>query len=52
MLGREVITLVNEFKIAGNHSIVFNAGKLSSGNYFYRMVAGEFTQVKKLIIMK
>ncbi len=52
ILGREVETLLNETKRAGNYSLEFNAGKLSSGVYFYRMQAGSFAAVKKLILMK
>ncbi len=52
ILGREVATLVNEEKVAGNYSLEFNAGKFSSGVYFYRMQAGSYTAVKKLILMK
>jgi len=52
ILGREVITLVNEFKQAGNHSIEFNASTLSSGVYFYRLVTDNFTDTKKMLLIK
>jgi Secretion system C-terminal sorting domain len=52
ILGREVETLVNEEKAPGNYSVEFNASKLSSGVYFYRMQAGNFISTKKLILMK
>jgi hypothetical protein len=52
MLGREVATLVNEYKLAGNYSVQFNAGTFTSGVYFYRMESGSYTQTKKLIILK
>lgn len=52
VLGREVRTLINEFKNAGSYSVELNAGNLQSGTYFYRMTAGEFTQIKKLILIK
>ena len=52
MLGREVRTLVNEFKQAGNHIVDFNASALSSGSYFYRITAGEFTDTKRMILLK
>ena len=51
-LGREIETLVNSGKIVGNYSVRFNANKLSSGVYFYRMQAGDFVQTKKLIMLK
>jgi hypothetical protein len=52
LLGREVTTLVNENKPVGNYNVEFNAGKLVSGVYFYRMKAGDFVQTKKLILLK
>lgn len=52
LLGREMITLVDEFKEAGNHSVAFDASSLSSGTYFYRVQAGEFTETKKMIIIR
>lgn len=52
MLGREAATLVNETKEAGIHSIDFNAANLSSGIYFYRIDAGSFTDVKKMMLIK
>ena len=51
-LGQKVATLVNEFKPAGSHSINFDASEFSSGIYFYRIEAGDFTSVKKMILMK
>jgi len=51
-LGREVATLVNENKPAGNYRVQFNASKLGSGVYFYRMQAGDFTKTKKLMLIK
>ncbi len=53
ILGKEVETLVNENKSAGNYSVQFNASsKFASGVYFYRMQAGSFVETKKLILMK
>jgi photosystem II stability/assembly factor-like uncharacterized protein len=52
MLGREVASLVNETKQAGNYEVVFNASKISSGVYFYKLQAGSFTETKKLTLMK
>jgi hypothetical protein len=53
LLGREVETLVNEEKSAGNYSVQFSANNLyTSGVYFYRMQAGSFSQTKKLIMLK
>ncbi|MFA7419683.1 MAG: GDSL-type esterase/lipase family protein [Melioribacteraceae bacterium] len=54
VLGNEVSTLVNEFKQPGLYSSQFSIlnSKLSSGVYFYRLQAGNFTQTKKLILLK
>jgi len=52
VLGREVATLINAKQTAGSHETTFNAGKLSSGVYFYRINAGTFTAVKKLMLVK
>jgi len=62
VLGKEVSTLVNEEKPAGEYVVEFsaiggsasggNAYTLSSGVYFYRMQAGSFSNTKKFILMK
>ncbi|MBA4405660.1 hypothetical protein C0389_00115 [bacterium] len=52
LLGREVKTLVNSEMNAGFHEVEFNAGNLTSGIYFYRLQANDYTFVKKLILMK
>ncbi len=54
ILGNEVATLVNEFKQAGSYIVQFSVNnlQLTSGVYFYRMKAGDFVSVKKLILIK
>jgi CubicO group peptidase (beta-lactamase class C family) len=52
VLGNEVATLVNEGKTAGRYEIQFNAAELSSGVYLYKLQAGNFTETKKLILLK
>ncbi|HVO76285.1 MAG TPA: YCF48-related protein [Ignavibacteriaceae bacterium] len=52
MLGREVSTLVNDEKVAGEYEVEFNGANLSSGIYFYQLKAGSFIQVKKLVLLK
>lgn len=52
ILGNEVATLVNELQAAGSREIQFNAGNLSSGVYYYKLVSSEFSSIKKLILMK
>ncbi len=51
-LGQEVATLVNEFKDAGNFEVQWDASNLSSGIYFYKMTAGDFISIQKMILMK
>ncbi|MBN1634308.1 MAG: M20/M25/M40 family metallo-hydrolase [Ignavibacteria bacterium] len=52
MLGREVSVLVNEVKQAGQYTVDFNASNLTSGIYFCRLTTEEFTDVKKLVLIK
>jgi hypothetical protein len=52
VLGNEVATLVNEQKAPGTYEVRFDAGDLASGVYVYKMQAGNFTQTRKLMLMK
>jgi hypothetical protein len=52
LLGREVSTLVNEIKNAGRHKTKFDASKLPSGVYVYTLSAGNYSQTRKLVLMK
>ncbi|MCA1800980.1 MAG: T9SS type A sorting domain-containing protein [Rhodothermaceae bacterium] len=52
MLGRRVATLVNSPMAAGYHTVMFGSTSLSSGIYFYRISAGEFHQVRKMMMLK
>ena len=52
LLGREVATLVNGPREAGTFQILYHAGNLPSGIYFYRLEATEFVQTRKFIIQK
>lgn len=52
LLGREVRTLVNGNLNAGSYEVTFNASELSSGVYFYKMTSGDFTGIKKLMLLK
>ncbi|RPI13675.1 MAG: T9SS C-terminal target domain-containing protein [Ignavibacteriae bacterium] len=51
-IGREVETLVNEFKTAGTYDVNFNAANVTSGIYFYTISAGDFKDTKKMILVK
>jgi hypothetical protein len=52
LLGQEVKILLNEFKEKGIYEVDFDASSLSSGIYFYRLQAGNYTAVKKLQLLK
>jgi hypothetical protein len=52
LLGREVATVVNEFKKAGRYDVTFSARNLASGVYFYRLQAGTFNDAKKLLLLR
>jgi len=52
MLGREVRTLASGFQRAGDYILMFNSGDLSSGVYFYRLTAGDYSDVKRMVIIK
>lgn len=52
ILGREVKVLANEFKTAGSYNLNFNASDLASGTYLYKIEAGDFTDVKKMVLVK
>jgi hypothetical protein len=50
--GRLIETLVNGSREAGSYEISFNAGNLSSGLYFYRLEAGTFSQMQRMLLVK
>lgn len=50
--GRKVAELLNGVKTRGEYTVDFNASGLSSGVYFYRLTAGNFTEVKKMTLLK
>ena len=52
IMGKEVETLVNEQKGAGNYQVRFNASKLASGVYFYQLKSGDLVSTKKLVLLK
>ena len=52
LLGRQVAVLVNEKKAPGNYEVQFDGKGLASGVYFYRMQAGDFTQTRKLCLIR
>ena len=52
VLGSEVATLVNEEKSLGRYEVNFDATGLTSGIYFYKLTAGNFSETKKMILMR
>jgi lysophospholipase L1-like esterase len=52
ILGNEVESLVNDLKESGEYEITFDASKLSSGIYLYRISAGNFKATKRMILLK
>ncbi len=58
VLGREIITLVNQEKPVGSYEVVFDSQGLTSGVYFYKLQvyapgrAGEFIETKKMVLLR
>ena len=52
LLGREVVTLVNEKKEPGDYSVTFDANDLPTGVYFYSLYAGSFAVTRRMILIK
>jgi hypothetical protein len=52
ILGKEVAVLVNETKQPGFYEAEFNASGLATGVYFYKIEAGKFNSVKKMMLVK
>ncbi|MCJ7554712.1 MAG: T9SS type A sorting domain-containing protein, partial [Ignavibacteriaceae bacterium] len=52
VLGREVATLLNGEKAAGNYEVNFDASQFASGMYIYTLQAGNFSTSKKMMLMK
>jgi hypothetical protein len=50
--GREIATLVNEKKASGNYEVSFHASNLSSGIYFYQLKTENYSQTKKMILLR
>ncbi|HMQ81025.1 MAG TPA: T9SS type A sorting domain-containing protein, partial [Ignavibacteria bacterium] len=52
IMGREVATMLNENMNAGSYTADFDASRLSSGIYFYKLVTADFTDTKKMMLVK
>ncbi|HRJ05608.1 MAG TPA: T9SS type A sorting domain-containing protein, partial [Ignavibacteria bacterium] len=52
VMGREVATMLNENMNAGSYTADFDASQLSSGIYFYKLITADFTDTKKMMLVK
>ena len=52
VLGKEIQTLLNDFKTTGTYDIELDANNLPSGVYFYRMISGNYSETKKMILLR
>ncbi len=52
LLGRQVATIVNEMLQPGKHEYAYDATRLASGTYYYRLQAGSFIQTKKMLLLR
>lgn len=52
VLGNEIKTLLNDFKTTGTYEIEFDASNLPSSVYFYRMISGNYSETKKMILLR
>ncbi|MEJ2616624.1 MAG: T9SS type A sorting domain-containing protein [Ignavibacteriaceae bacterium] len=51
-IGKEITRIVNEYQNAGNYEVSFNASEFPSGIYYYKLKAGNYSSVKKLVVLK
>ena len=51
-IGREVITLISEFKDAGYYTVEFDGSNFASGIYYYKLETGNFVATKKMVLLK
>ena len=52
VLGNEVVTLVNEKQSTGSYKVEFDGSNFASGMYFYKLEAGNFSETKRMILLK
>ena len=50
--GREIKTILNNYMQVGTYTITFDASSLSSGSYFYQIITNDFTQTRKMQVIK
>ena len=49
VMGQKVVTLIDEYVEAGEHSVTFDGNQSASGVYFYRLEAGDFVDTRKML---
>jgi len=52
ILGRKVSELYNGVQNTGHHEVIWNADKIASGVYFYKLETGRFTDIKRMVLLK
>lgn len=52
VLGKKIVTLLNDEKVSGNYEIQFDGQNFSSGVYYYTLISGDFRQTKKMILLR
>ena len=52
VLGKEISVLINSEMSAGNYEVTFNGSSLPSGIYFYRLTSGNYSQIRKMLLVK
>jgi hypothetical protein len=52
VLGKEIKTLVNHVQTPGSYEVTFDGTNLPSGIYYYQLIAGDFIETKKMILLK
>jgi hypothetical protein len=52
VMGKEIVELVNGKQSTGSYNLEFDAASLASGTYFYKLIAGDFVSVKKMVLLK
>jgi hypothetical protein len=52
MLGREMEMLVNSYRVAGKHTVVFDAARFSSGIYFYTLQTDNGIETKMMLLLR
>lgn len=52
ILGREIVTFFNETKLSGKYEVEFDASELPSGTYIYKLTAGNYQMIRKMLFIK